>query len=122
MIKIEHLTKQYGPLTVLKDITAEIRQGEVVAIIGPSGTGKSTLLRCLNLLETPTSGKISIDGVDLLSADTDVPKIRQKMNMVFQGFNLFSHLTVLENLTLAPIKLRGVDPKEAETKGRELLK
>ncbi len=122
MIKIEHLTKQYGPLTVLKDITAEIHQGEVVAIIGPSGTGKSTLLRCLNLLEHPTSGKISIDGVDLLSPDTDVPKVRQKMNMVFQGFNLFSHLTVLENLTLSPIKLRGISQAEAENKGMELLK
>ncbi len=122
MIKIEHVTKHYGQLAVLKDITAEIRQGEVVAVIGPSGTGKSTLLRCLNLLEKPTSGNISIDGVDLLGADTDVPKVRQKMNMVFQSFNLFSHLTVLENLTLAPIKLRGISHADAENQGRELLK
>ncbi len=122
MIKIERLSKKYGDVTVLKDITTEIRKGEVVAIIGPSGTGKSTFLRCLNRLETPTGGSIHVDGVDLLDARTDVPKIRQKMNMVFQSFNLFAHLTVLENLTLAPIKLRGLAPAEAEQQCRDLLR
>ncbi|MFZ8885762.1 MAG: amino acid ABC transporter ATP-binding protein [Steroidobacteraceae bacterium] len=122
MIKIEHLSKVYGDVTVLKDINAEIRKGEVVSIIGPSGTGKSTLLRCLNLLEHPTSGSITVDGINLLDPATDVPAIRQRMNMVFQSFNLFAHLSALENLTLAPIKLRGMAPKDAEEKGMELLR
>ena len=121
MIKVEHLSKRFGDVTVLKDITTEIRKGEVVAIIGPSGTGKSTFLRCLNLLETPSGGAIHINGEDVLGARTDVPKLRQKMNMVFQSFNLFSHLSVLENLTLAPIKLRGVEKAVAEKRARELL-
>jgi len=105
MIKIEHLSKKFGDLVVLKDITTEIKKGEVVSIIGPSGTGKSTLLRCLNLLEYPTSGSIHIDGVDILDKKTNIAKIRQNMNMVFQSFNLFSHLSAKENLTIAPIKL-----------------
>src|SRR6516162_6542965 len=98
MITIEHLSKHYGSLAVLKDINVEIHKGEVISIIGPSGTGKSTLLRCLNLLEAPTSGSIRVDGVDLLDRKTNVPKMRQRMSMVFQSFNLFNHLSVIENL------------------------
>jgi polar amino acid transport system ATP-binding protein len=122
MIKVEHLAKRYGDLSVLKDVTAEIRKGEVVSIIGPSGTGKSTFLRCLNLLESPSSGSIHIDGVDILHGKTDIAKVRQKMNMVFQSFNLFAHLSALENLTIAPIKLRGVDKQAAQAKARDLLR
>lgn len=122
MIKVENLSKKYGDLIVLKDISTEIKKGEVVSIIGPSGTGKSTFLRCLNLLDQPTSGSISIDGEDILDKKTNAAKIRQKMNMVFQSFNLFTHLSVLENLTLAPIKLKGISKKEAEKKSIELLR
>ncbi len=122
MIKVEHLSKKYGDLTVLKDISTEIKKGEVVSIIGPSGTGKSTFLRCLNLLDQPSGGAITIDGENVLDNKTDVAKIRQKMNMVFQSFNLFSHLSVLENLTLAPIKLKGLSKEAAEAKSMELLR
>jgi polar amino acid transport system ATP-binding protein len=122
MITVEHLSKKFGDLVVLKDITVEIRTGEVISIIGPSGTGKSTFLRCLNLLDRPSGGSIHIDGVDLLDPKTNVPKIRQKMNMVFQSFNLFSHLSVLENLTIGQIKLLGMSKKDAEQKSRDLLK
>lgn len=122
MISISHLSKHYGDLVVLKDIVAEIQKGEVISIIGPSGTGKSTLLRCLNLLETPTGGNIYIDGIPLLDKKTNVPKIRQKMGMVFQSFNLYAHLTIIENLTLGPIKLLGKSETEARKKGFELLK
>jgi polar amino acid transport system ATP-binding protein len=122
MIKVEHLSKAFGTLTVLKDITAEIKQGEVVSIIGPSGTGKSTLLRCLNLLEQPSGGSLYIDGINILDKKANVAKLRQRMNMVFQSFNLFSHLSVLENLTLGPIKLRGMSKQAAGKKSMELLK
>lgn len=122
MIKVEHLAKKFDGFTVLKDITTEIKTGEVVSIIGPSGTGKSTFLRCLNLLEYPSSGTIYIDGVDILDAKTDVAQIRQKMNMVFQSFNLFCHLSVLENLTLGPIKLKGMSKEAARLKAMELLR
>src|SRR5689334_10851870 len=122
MISVEHLSKRYGDLTVLKDVTTEIRRGEVVSIIGPSGTGKSTFLRCLNGLERPSGGAIRVDGVDLLDRRTDVAKVRRKMNMVFQSFNLFAHLTALENLTLAPVTLKGVGRREAEAKALELLR
>jgi polar amino acid transport system ATP-binding protein len=122
MIAVEHLSKQYGDLSVLKDISIEIHKGEVIAIIGPSGTGKSTFLRCLNLLDHPSGGSIRVDGVDMLGKNTDVPKLRQKMNMVFQSFNLFSHLCVLDNLTLGPVKLKGMSAKDAEVKARDLLK
>ena len=122
MIKIEHLSKKYGDLVVLKDITTEIKKGTVVSIIGPSGTGKSTLLRCLNLLEYPSSGSIYINNVDILDKNTDVAKIRQNMNMVFQSFNLFSHLSVKENLTIAPIKLKGMSEQDAQKKAIELLR
>ena len=122
MIKVEHLSKKYDDFAVLKDITIEIQKGEVVSIIGPSGTGKSTFLRCLNLLEQPSGGSIHIDGMDMLDKKTDVPKIRQKMNMVFQSFNLFSHLSVLENLTIGQIKLRGMSQQDAALKSLELLR
>ena len=121
MIKVEHLSKKFGELAVLRDVNAEIARGEVVSIIGPSGCGKSTFLRCLNLLARPSGGAITIDGVDALAKGTDVPALRQKMNMVFQSFNLFSHLTVMENLTLAPIRLKGRSRQDAEREAMELL-
>ena len=122
MISIEKLSKTFGDVAVLNDVSIDIDKGEVVAVIGPSGTGKSTFLRCLNLLEQPSCGSVRIDGVDLLDRKTDVPKIRQRMNMVFQSFNLFAHLTVLENLTVGPIKLRGMEQRQAETKAMDLLR
>lgn len=122
MITIEHLAKSFGPVAVLKDVSAEIRKGEVIAIIGPSGCGKSTLLRCLNLLEQPSGGSIRIDGVDILARDADVPRLRQRMNMVFQSFNLFAHLTVLGNLTLGPVRLLRKSAADAEAKARDLLR
>ena len=122
MIRIEHLSKSFGDLPVLKDVTTEIRKGEVVSIIGPSGSGKSTFLRCLNLLEQPSGGSIRVDGVDILDRKVDIARVRQKMNMVFQSFNLFSHLTALENLTIAPVKLKGMDRHVARGKGLDLLR
>lgn len=122
MIRVQHLAKHYGSTVVLRDITADIRKGEVVSIIGPSGTGKSTFLRCLNLLDQPTAGTLEVDGQDILAPGADVRALRQRMNMVFQSFNLFAHLTVLENLTLAPIKLKGIAPAAAETRALELLR
>ena len=103
MIRVEGLSKHYGELVVLKEINTVIHKGEIISIIGPSGTGKSTFLRCLNLLETPTGGDIFIDDVPLFDKNTRVPKVRQKMGMVFQSFNLYAHLSVLENLTIGPI-------------------
>jgi polar amino acid transport system ATP-binding protein len=122
MIKVERLSKAFGELVVLKDITTEIKKGEVVSIIGPSGTGKSTFLRCLNLLEHPSGGSIHIDGINVLDKKVNVAQLRQRMNMVFQSFNLFSHLSVLENLTLGPVKLRGIGKQAAGEKSLELLK
>lgn len=122
MIRIEHLRKSFGSLEVLKDINTEIHQGEVVAIIGPSGTGKSTLLRCLNLLDPPTGGNIYVNDIPLLDKKTNVAKIRQKMGMVFQSFNLYAHLCVLDNLTIGPIKLLKKDKAAARDKALELLK
>ncbi|MFH0761927.1 MAG: amino acid ABC transporter ATP-binding protein [Bacteroidota bacterium] len=122
MISIRNLSKHFGDLVVLKDINADIKKGEIISVIGPSGTGKSTLLRCLNLLETPTGGSIFIDDVPLLDKKTNVPKIRQKMGMVFQSFNLYAHLTILENLTIGPVKLLGKSRAEANKKAIELLK
>jgi polar amino acid transport system ATP-binding protein len=122
MIQVEHLSKKFGSLTVLEDINVEINKGEVISIIGPSGTGKSTFLRCLNLLEHPSGGKIFIDNEDILDKNTDVPKLRQKMGMVFQSFNLFSHLSVLDNLTIGQIKLLERNKEDAEKKAMELLR
>ncbi|TLU84847.1 MAG: ATP-binding cassette domain-containing protein [Chlorobium sp.] len=122
MIKIEHLSKKFGDLVVLRDVTIEIKSGEVISIIGPSGTGKSTFLRCINLLDRPSGGAIHIDGVNILDPKADVSKIRQKMNMVFQSFNLFAHLSVMENLTIGPVKLLGLSRSDAERKSRDLLK
>ncbi|MEA5098867.1 MAG: ATP-binding cassette domain-containing protein [Burkholderiaceae bacterium] len=122
MIKVEHLSKKYGDLTVLKDVTIDIEKGEVVSIIGPSGTGKSTFLRCLNLLDGPSGGTIHIGGVNVLDKQTDLPKIRQKANMVFQSFNLFAHLSVMENLTIGPMKLLKKTRQEAEQKAMETLR
>ena len=122
MIKVQNLSKHFGDLVVLKDINTEISKGEIISVIGPSGTGKSTFLRCLNLLETPTGGKIFIDDIPLLDKHTDVPKLRQKMGMVFQSFNLYAHLSVVENLTIGPVKLLGMKKEEANTKAIALLK
>ena len=122
MIRIEHLQKSYGELEVLRDVNATIEKGEVISIIGPSGTGKSTLLRCLNLLDIPTGGNIFIDETNILAKKANVPRLRQKMGMVFQSFNLFEHLTVLENLCIGPVKLLGKTKAEAKEKGHELLK
>ncbi len=122
MIRVEHLKKSYGTTHVLRDLNAEIHKGEAISIIGPSGTGKSTFLRCLNLLDQPTGGSIFIDGEDILAPGTNVPLLRRKMGMVFQNFNLFEHLTVLENLTIGPVKLLGRPAEQARERGRELLK
>lgn len=122
MITVKGLSKYYGSLAVLKDVNAEIKKGEVISIIGPSGTGKSTFLRCLNLLENPSGGEIVIDGINLLDKKTNVPAIRQRMGMVFQSFNLYAHLTILENLTLGPVKLLKKSRGEANAKAIELLK
>ncbi|MBQ3111255.1 MAG: amino acid ABC transporter ATP-binding protein [Firmicutes bacterium] len=121
MIQVQDLWKSFGELQVLKGVSETIHKGEQVVVIGPSGSGKSTLLRCLNLLEEPTGGHILIDGVDITDPKVDINKMRQKMGMVFQHFNLFPHYTVLENITLAPKKLLGKSRKEAEERGLELL-
>ena len=120
-VKVDRLYKSFGNLKVLREITTEINKGEVIAIIGPSGCGKSTFLRCLNLLEVPTSGQIYIDGVDITLPKADIMKIRQKVGMVFQQFNLFPHMTVLQNVTYAPLKVKHVGKDEARLKGLELL-
>lgn len=122
MIKVDNLTKKFGNNEVLRNISTVIAQGEVVSIIGPSGSGKSTFLRCMNMLETPTSGKIVFDQQDLTDSKTPVNKMRQRIGMVFQHFHLFPHLTVLENLTYAPLKAKGVNKQVAQEKARELLK
>ena len=121
MISVKNLSKRFGDLTVLSDVNAEIKKGEVISVIGPSGTGKSTLLRCLNLLETPTGGEIFIDGVSLLDKNTDVFKLRRKMGMVFQSFNLFSHLMAIENIMLGPVHLLNAGRREAFAEGMKLL-
>jgi arginine/lysine/histidine transport system ATP-binding protein len=122
VIKVENLRKSFGKLEVLKGITTTIKQGEVVAIIGPSGSGKSTFLRCLNLLEEPTSGKVWIGDQEITNPKTNIMKVRQHVGMVFQHFHLFPHMTVLENLTYAPMKVKGMAKAEAEAKGMELLR
>ncbi len=122
LLKIENLKKNFGRLEVLKGLSTEIRKGEVVVMIGPSGGGKSTFLRCMNLLEQPTEGSIIFDGIDIVSADDKTKnRLRSEMGMVFQHFNLFPHLTILDNITLAPKLVRGVSAADAEKKAMELL-
>ena len=122
LIRVEKLGKTFRKLEVLKEISTEIRKGEVLCLIGPSGSGKSTFLRCLNLLEKPDSGRILFEGVDITDPRTDIDKVRQRMGMVFQQFNLFPHMTILETLTLAPIRLLHRRKDEAEGEAMELLK
>ncbi len=122
MIRVENLKKSFGNNEVLKDISLTIKPQEVVVVIGPSGSGKSTFLRCLNLLETITDGKIYIEGVDITDKKTDINKIRAEVGMVFQQFNLFPHKTVLENIILAPMKVKKMDRETAVKKARELLR
>lgn len=121
MIKVENLHKTFGKLNVLKGISTTIDDGAVVAIIGPSGSGKSTFLRCLNKLEDPTEGKIWFGNDEITNPKTNIMKVRQKIGMVFQHFHLFPHMTVLENLTYSPMKVKGLSKEEAEKKARELL-
>lgn len=121
MITVSNLCKSFGGLEVLKGVNVEIDKGDVICVIGPSGSGKSTFLRCLNLLETPTSGSILFEGDELTDKKIDLNKHRQKMGMVFQQFNLFPHMTVLDNLTCAPIMLKKAPKAEAEKKAMELL-
>lgn len=121
MIEIRNLTKKYDDLLILENVSATIEKGDVISIIGPSGCGKSTFMRCLNLLEQPTSGEIIIDGEDILSKKADIPKLRRKMGMVFQNFNLYAHLMVIENIMLAPVKLRKIPREEAFRQGMKYL-
>ena len=122
MLSVKHLKKKFDKISVLKDISFDVEKGDILAIVGPSGSGKSTLLRCLNMLETPTSGNIIFEGVNLTSKDANLPLLREKMGMVFQQFNLFNHLTVMENLILAPIKLKVMGDGSSKRKATELLK
>ena len=122
MISVKNLTKSFGDHVVLRDITEHIAVGEKVVIIGPSGSGKSTFLRCMNLLEIPTSGQIIFDGQDITDTHADINKIREHMGMVFQHFNLFANLSVEQNLTLAPVKLKLMDKDQAHAEAQELLK
>ena len=121
IIDINDLSKAFGDLKVLTNISTQIRKGDVVCVIGPSGSGKSTFLRCMNLLETPTGGHIYFEGTDITDPKTNIDKLRQKMGMVFQQFNLFPHMTILDNMTLAPMKLLGRPKDEAETEALKLL-
>ena len=122
LIRIEHLEKSFDGHVVLRDISTTIHTGDVVCVIGPSGSGKSTFLRCLNRLEKPTGGHIYMDGIDICDAKTDIDRHRQKMGMVFQQFNLFPQMTIMRNLTLAPMKLKKIAQAEAEAYADELLK
>lgn len=122
MIAVKNLTKQYGNHLVLDHITETIEAGEKIAIIGPSGSGKSTFLRCLNLLEQPTGGQIIFDGTDITKKGVDINKVRQQMGMVFQHFNLFPHLSILDNITLAPVQLKLMSRQEAQEEALRLLK
>lgn len=121
VLEIRNISKSYNGKTILSDISTSVYQGDVIAIIGPSGCGKSTFLRMLNGLETPDTGSILFEGTDILSPSSDINKIRRKIGMVFQQFNLFGHKTVLQNITLAPVKLKLMSHAEAETRAKELL-
>ena len=121
LIQVQNLTKSFGEFKALKNISQNIYPGEVVFVVGPSGSGKSTFLRCLNRLEEPTEGHIFFDGADILDKKTNIDKHRQKMGMVFQHFNLFPHLTIKKNITLAPVKLKIMSQDEADKKAMELL-
>ena len=121
MINVENLSKNFGDLKVLKNISTTINKGEIISIIGPSGSGKSTFLRCINKLEEPTEGHIYIDGMDLMDKNTDINKIRERVGMVFQHFNLFPNMTVLENLTLSPMMVKKESKEEAEKYASYLL-
>ena len=121
LIQVQNLGKSFGNIEVLKDITVDIYKGEVVFVVGPSGSGKSTFLRCLNRLEEPTKGHIYFEGTDITDPKTDIDKHRQKMGMVFQQFNLFPHMDIMKNLTLAPMKLQGKSQQEAEAEAMRLL-
>ncbi len=120
-LKVEHLKKNFGKLEVLKDLNVEVQEGEVICIIGPSGSGKSTFLRCMNALEDITGGKVIIDNFDLTDPKQDINKVRENIGMVFQQFNLFPHLTVLENITLAPKELKKESTETSEKRALELL-
>ncbi len=120
-IHVTNLKKNFGKLEVLKDISMDVHEGEVVVLLGPSGSGKSTLLRCLNQLETATAGQIIIDGHDVTDKHTDINKVRENIGMVFQHFNLFNHLTVLDNMTLAPVHLKLMSKEEAKAEAMRLL-
>ncbi|HAA38084.1 MAG TPA: glutamine ABC transporter ATP-binding protein, partial [Firmicutes bacterium] len=121
MIKMVNVDKQFGKLWALKNINLEISAGEKLVVIGPSGSGKSTLIRCMNYLEKPTSGQIFVDGIEITAHKAPVAKVRQSAAMVFQSFNLYPHKTVLENLTLAPIKVQGIEKKQAEESAMKYL-
>ena len=121
MIRIHNLTKSFGDNQVLKGISTEIADGEVVVVIGPSGSGKSTFLRCLNRLEEADGGEIIFEGVDINDKKTEIEKVREDMGMVFQSFNLFPHKTVMENITMAPVLVKGMDQKAAQAKAEKLL-
>lgn len=121
LIQVQNLGKSFGNIEVLKDITVDIYKGDVVFVVGPSGSGKSTFLRCLNRLEEPTKGHIYFEGTDITDPKTDIDKHRQKMGMVFQQFNLFPHMDIIKNLTLAPMKLQGKSQQEAEAEAMRLL-
>lgn len=121
MIILENINKHFGQLHVLKGVDLTVKSGEKVVVIGPSGSGKSTLIRCINLLEKPTDGRVEVDGVDLMGSDAAVAKVRQSVGMVFQQFNLYPHMTVIENLTLAPTKLKGISLQEATESGMAYL-
>ena len=121
LIQVRNLGKSFGDLKVLQGISVDIHQGDVVCVIGPSGSGKSTFLRCLNRLEEATEGSIFFDGEDIVDSKTDIDRHRQKMGMVFQQFNLFPHMTILKNMTLAPVKLQGVAQAQAEQEALKLL-
>lgn len=121
LIRVQDLGKSFGSIDVLKGISVDIHKGDVVFVVGPSGSGKSTFLRCLNLLEEPTEGHIFFEGTDITDPKTDIDKHRQKMGMVFQQFNLFPHMDIMKNLTIAPMKLQGKSQKEAEEEAMELL-